>query len=247
MTEPSAPPAPPEAEIIAGMLASLDAAGTAGLSEAKLLSGGRARRHGQAEALGRLDRGRLAVMWRKGRSILWFAARHAPSVEAVVTALREKAVPRGAVAWKAADLNRLLMPVQRDLLHEALSLMLKDGEVWELRAANGKGCLWLFPKSLHLGNRHFPQPVARDPAEALQSAYAAWRRQSGSSLMAIADLQAASGVPLPGLHEWLRAEAAAGRAELSEGDWSLASPDMRAAALSLQGQKFIRVRLQERV
>lgn len=238
---------PPDAEIIAGMLASLDAAGPAGLTGAKLLAGPAASRGERIVALQRLERGGLAVLRTKGKGQIWFAARHAPTVEVVMASLREKAVPHGAVAWTVGELSRLLPAAQRDLVAESLSALAAAGEASELRAAKGAGRYWLFSKALQVGHQRLPAPSGMQGTEsAILAAYAAWRKPTGSSLMAIHELQTASGVALAELHNWLRREAAAGRAELSEGDWSLASDSAREAALSLQGQKFIRVRLHER-
>lgn len=241
MSESPAPLPPPDAEIIGGMLAALDAAGQAGLSGPKLLAGPPVGRQERMVALQRLERGGLAVLRSRGKAQLWFAARHAPTVDAVMNSLREKVVPQGAVAWTPSELNRLLPAAQRDLMAEALSRLAEEGEAWELRAAKGNGRYWLFAKALQVGHQRVPTGEA-----GIQAAYAAWRKRSGSSLIAIHDLQEATGMPLAELHEWVRREAAQGRAELSEGDWSLASPEVREAALTLQGQKFIRVRLQER-
>lgn len=231
------------------MLASLDAAGTAGLPEGKLLGNVAALKAPRESALQRLDRGGLAVAHRKGKVVLWFAARHKPALETVMDCLREKAVPLGAVAWTVTDLGRLLPPVQRGLLTKALHAMADAGEVWELRASKGSGRCWLFSKSVQLGSHRVPQTSdgasSASIAAAVHAAYATWRRKAGSSLMAISDLQSSSGEPLPALHEWLRSEAAAGRAELSEGDWSLAPPEVRAAAIVVHGRKFIRVRFPE--
>lgn len=244
----SGPAAPqPDAEIIGHLLMALDAAGMKGLATAKLVGSGK-KKEAKSSALRRLEDGGLAVKFKKGASFCWFAARHAPSAQSVAEALKEKALPRGAVVWALTDLNKLVLTFQKALVKEALDLLTTSGEVLVVKSVNGRSRYWIFSGALPAGAALLPVaagPVANSMGKGLSEAYKAWRGKSGSSLMSIHDLQNETGIPLPDVHVWLKQQAAAGRAELSEGDWSLASPEVQKAALVVGSQKFIRVRLHE--
>ena len=248
----------PEAEIIASLLAKLDGAGTAGLTQRTLV--GKASRAAEAResALQRLEKSGLAVVLRSARSWQWYAVRHAPSVTVAVEWLRVQGPEKGLAVWRADDLKKFLPKPLQVFAPQALASLMESGEMWELRAFSGKGRFWVFA---HAINPPSQRKVATKPDDipandlaptqrfvlvgpAARAAYERWKHTSGSTLMAISDLQREANVPLRALHDWLLDEAKAHRAELSEGDWSLASDEVRAACLRAQGMQFIRVRLQ---
>ncbi|MFZ4764149.1 MAG: hypothetical protein ACOYMN_04275 [Roseimicrobium sp.] len=249
----------PEAEIIASLLAKLDDAGMAGLTQRALV--GKASRTSEARegALQRLEKSGLAVVLHGARSSQWYAARHAPSVAMAVDWLRVQGPQKGLMVWRADDFKKFLPKALRVFASQALASLMEAGEMWELRAYSGKARFWVFANAM---NPLKPGRVATKLGEspslelaptqrfvvvgpAARAAYERWKQTSGSSLMAISDLQSEANVPLRALHDWLLDEAQAHRAELSEGDWSLASEEMRSACLRAQGMQFIRVRLQE--
>ncbi len=239
-------------EFIGVLLGALDAAGLKGLANAKLPAAKGKKKEAKAVALQRLEEGALAVKLQKGKSVLWFAARHAPSPASAALALQQNAMAKGPVVWGLADLKKLLLPVQKSHLAAALESLVQSGQVLSLKSVNGRSRFWIFREALSSVSApvqpHAPSSMSPPPqhdGEPLRAVYTAWRSRSGSSLMAIQDLQHTSGLPLTKVHQWLRQEAAAGRAELSEGDWSLAPELVREAALVVGGQKFIRVRLHE--
>ena len=253
-----APSIPAEAEILAGFLEALDAAGVAGLPLSKLVKGGVALKQARSAALQRLEQSGLAVEHRIGAKAHWFAVRHEPGAGAALKWLRDKGMPRGLVAWTAADFKRLLPPALKVFAMEAAASLAQTGELCELRAASGKSRYWFFAKTLPFHPHailEMPEvpDASRNPSTqrlvlvgpAALAAYTRWRQSSGSSLMAISDLVREANLPLRALHEWLLEEAKARRAELSEGDWTLATEEMREAALQVQGMKFIRVRFEE--
>lgn len=258
MPKRSSPSIPPEAEILAGFLESLDAAGVTGLPASKLVKGGAALKLARSAALQRLAQSGLAVERRLGARVFWFAVRHEPGTAAALQWLRDKAMHRGLVAWTAADFKKLLPAALKVFAMEAVASLAQTAELCELRAASGKARYWFFAKTLPFrpqAIQEMPASPERAPDSSTQrlvlvgpaalAAYTRWRQSSGSSLMAISDLAREANLPLRALHEWMMEEARARRAELSEGDWALATKEMQEAALQVQGMKFIRVRFEE--
>lgn len=75
-----------------------------------------------------------------------------------------------------------------------------------------------------------------DKAKVIAKAYRELKNQKGFSSVGISSLQKTTGIPMEELKEFLKQESKEGRAVLSTGDWSLASPEERQGAIYFEGE-----------
>jgi hypothetical protein len=87
------------------------------------------------------------------------------------------------------------------------------------------------------------QPGTDFEPERVRRAYADIVKQTGFPAVPISALQNQSGVLLSALKSWIKEQYANGSAVLSFGDWSLADDAKRAAAVELNGERYLLVRL----
>jgi hypothetical protein len=85
-----------------------------------------------------------------------------------------------------------------------------------------------------------PPPLS---PEFIHVAYQTIAEQTGFPAVPISSLQQGCAVPLDALKSWLVEEYKNGRAVLSSGDWSLADETKRAAAVEINGERYLLVRL----
>jgi hypothetical protein len=142
------------------MLSQLEIAGARGMAEAKMIGYLPAMRERRIAALERLRRDGTAVRRKKGKGVMWYLARHGPSVEEAMTSLRTRGATGGMVAWTLVELRRLLPPVQRELVAQALSRLAAEGEVRELRAVRGPQRFWIFTQALSVPRQTLEEGVA---------------------------------------------------------------------------------------
>ena len=145
--------------------------------------------------------------------------------------------------WKEAELKRRLTPPERPALTAALARLREGRQV--LALTQGKTTLYLFAEPLRGWLEQGTAGVdASTPAAGdLPAAYARLVRQSGGFPdVKIAALRAALGA---GVNDRLVALWRAGQATFSQGDWSLADEETRAAAVELSGERYLLVRLEE--
>lgn len=91
-----------------------------------------------------------------------------------------------------------------------------------------------------------PRETTPDVDEsAIRRAYRDLVAQDGFKDVRISDLSKRSGVPADKLGAWIKEQAAQGRAVPTRGDESLASPEARAAAVTVRGEPHLQVRLNE--
>ena len=152
--------------------------------------------------------------------------------------------------WKRAELGRRLPAAERPVLDAALARLQAERQL--LALTQGKTVVYLFTGPLRAwlaGGAVVVQTPAPTPGEAemLDDAYRRLVRESGGFPdVQISTLQAALGPAAEAgtlgtelLARWRR-----GQATLSLGDWSLAGEDARAAAVELNGEKYLLVRLE---
>ena len=172
------------------------------------------------------------------------AAAPPPTPELVADRLLALAPARELPAlWSRAELSRRLTPAERPALDAALA-RLQDARQM-LALGQGKSVRYLFAGPLRRwldGSAALPEPA--EPQPSLDEAYRRLVRESGGFPdVKISALQAASGSK--SLAAELVARWRRGDATLSMGDWSLASEETQAAAVELDGEKYLLVRLGE--
>jgi len=86
------------------------------------------------------------------------------------------------------------------------------------------------------------QSTALDPVQ-LRKSYEHLVTTSGFPDVRIIDLASAGGFPIIDLVQAIRSLHMQGKAELSRGDWSLASQEEKNASIEWQGQHYLRVQL----
>ncbi len=172
-----------------------------------------------------------------------------PTPEAVADRLLALAPPGELPAlWSRAELGRRLTPAERPGLDAALARLQEDRQV--LALGQGRSVFYAFvgPLRRWLDGAAVVEegsPVGVGP-RALDEAYQRLVRESGGFPdVKISALRAALG-PVSGgtLAAELVARWRRGEATLSLGDWSLASEETRAAAVELDGEKYLLVRLE---
>ncbi len=189
-----------------------------------------------------IQEGRV-VSWPKTRPRL-FTKAHAPNLEDAANTLDQKlseAPPKKL--WNKDRMRKLLSPVLRPFFDDVLPLLIADGILFEFR--QGRTRLYVHLGALDRARSHSAIAMAPSVLERMRDAYARLRATSEMPFVSIAALMEASDLPKDIIHETLAAESKAGRASLSVGDWSLATPDVRAAALSLGGKSFVSVAFHE--
>ena len=142
--------------------------------------------------------------------------------------------------WSKTDLGRLLSRPEKASLDAALMRLQADGRLVAL--AHGSRVWFAFADALRARLAVAPGPVS----EKLPMVYRRLVRESGgfpdvkiSVLARALEPSAARGLP-----ERLKAMWRAGEATLSLGDWSLASEETRAAAVEMDGEKYLLVRFE---
>ncbi len=240
-------PAPDPAECAAALLETLRRAGADGVKPAGLRLGGKTpvaavRRDALASLLAE---GRAAGLG-TGAAARYFPAELAPTAATVAARLLALGafVPgtrdTPPALWKEADLRRKLPAHERPLLGDALAHLRAERQVVPLR--QGKNTFLAFAGPLRAWLGEEASPGETDDG-ALFAAYERLVRESGGFPdVKIAHLRRAVGNGAP-LAERLAALWREGRATLSLGDWSLADETARAAAVELDGEKYLLVRL----
>ena len=198
---------------------------------------------------------------RGGRYVLKEAVPNIESVSAKLLALTSGIPEQSPALWRKSELSRVLSADERPLLAATLAWMEERRGL--LRVADGsRDGRFLFTEPLRrwleLGEAAPPKiPPAAPAAPApdtstgslpdLLAAYTRAVRESGgfpdvkiSALQRALPSAAASALP-----ERLRALWREGQVTLSLGDWSLASEEMRKAAVELDGEHYLLVRFEE--
>ncbi len=250
-------PAPGPAEIAAALLEILRRAGPDGVKPAGLrLSGKTPVAAARRDALAALTADGRAATLGKGAAARYFLAEHVPTAATVsarllaLGAFVPGALETPPTLWKEAELRRKLPAHEHPLLGAALDRLQEARQVVPLR--HGRNAFVAFAGPLRVWLEEdvadaIPGevPIIPVPAEAddavLFAGYAGLVRESGGFPdVKIARLRDAVGAPVAGRLTALWRE---GRATFSLGDWSLADEVTRAAAVELDGEKYLLVRL----
>ncbi len=169
-----------------------------------------------------------------------------PTAEAVAAKLAAAADQRPQELLNVAELKRALARDERDLLEEGIRVAVERGWLLELQRKKAAFYVGAGPVREVLGSEALAVDIAPQVNEtAIREAYDALVRDGGFSDVPISALQAACGVALEALKEWLVARHRQGEATLSFGDWSLADETRRAAAVEMGGEKYLLARLVE--
>lgn len=166
-----------------------------------------------------------------------------PTAEAVAAKLLASAVPGEPPALLTRpQLNRRLTTTERPQLDPALANLQEQRQLLALR--QGAKTLYLFAEPLRAWLAGEATPEGVDSAEEFFALYQRLVRESGgfpdvkiAALRAALTPEAARSLPGELIALWRE-----GRATLSLGDWSLASEDTRAAAVEMDGEKYLLVR-----
>ncbi len=167
-----------------------------------------------------------------------------PTPDALVARLLALVPPGELPAlWSRAEFSRRLTPAERPGLDDALARLQEDRQL--LGLSQGKGVYYLFAGPLRGWLAGAPRLEEGQPS--LGEAYRRLARESGGFPdVKISALQAALGPAAAGtLAAELIASWRRGEATLSLGDWSLASEETRAAAVEMDGEKYLLVRFEE--
>ena len=164
------------------------------------------------------------------------------SVTARLLALPQPGGPVPVALWTKAELGRALSRAEKPHLDAALARLQEDRRL--LMLGHGESVFFAFAEPLRewLGTGVAMTEAAGD----LPDVYRRLVRESGGfSDVKISALARALGPGVAvGLAERLKALWRMGDATLSLGDWSLASEETRAAAVELDGEKYLLVRLE---
>ncbi len=189
------------------------------------------------------------VLFEKRR---YFLPAPKPTVEGVAGKLREIGPTEGQpTLWTGPELARKLTAAEQPLFEDAIELLLAAREVIAL--ARPKASFFAFAEPLKAAlsaespaAETAPEPPAVNRDSVLTAYYKLVRESGGFPDIKISALQKALGPAAPGklagvlIDLWRE-----GAANLSLGDWSLASEEMRAAAVELDGEQYLLVRIDD--
>jgi len=201
---------------------------------------------------GLVQQGKVA-RFASGRRSVYFLAQFAPTLDSVRRKLQEIAGDAAGLLLSKDDLSAGLAPAERPLLSEALMGLVTEKWLVKLsHVALGKSGapgreteFYMHPAKLReLVAANFPADLAAEHRGRLLDVYRAAVVRNGFPDVEIFELHEQTGLPLDVLKEQIVAERNAGRAVLSFGDWSLASAEARAAAVEIDGERYLRVRLE---
>ncbi len=237
-------------EWMADILSKLEAAGPIGLKKSLLLGKSKKAQAAKLADLEALVTQREVVKLGTEKSPVFVLRRFYHPLELAYTAIQAKALPGTAKLYTDKELGTGLAKHVKEQLADAIRLLL--GEKKLIRVQRGRSAYYLHTAAIlplvEVGPA--PPPPKETDAHApgvsweqVQQAYEAVVRAGGYSDVLIVDLQRASAIPLGQLKPLLIAQSRAGRLAPSRGDWSLADAAAREAALELQGEPYLRVRL----
>ncbi|MBF0101562.1 MAG: hypothetical protein HQK77_11705 [Desulfobacterales bacterium] len=152
---------------------------------------------------------------------------------------------------KNAQTHQLNLLNRRDLVkgckgalnrkaNQAIELLVKEKKI--IRLKRGKNLFYLHSSSLQ------PFMLVQEPVQTqlevkdVFNAYQKVKQRIGFSNVEISELQKELKVNITVLQEFIRTQGRKGKAILSFGDWSLASQDMRDAAIYINGKAHLLVR-----
>ncbi|VVM06207.1 hypothetical protein MAMC_00991 [Methylacidimicrobium cyclopophantes] len=216
----------------------LGKAGSKGLTRSRLAPAAKPEAGGTLEAL--LRQGAVVRLGSASKA-RYFLARCAPTARQAVEAIDRRAAQSPARLFLEKELGKFCSKAEAFFLREAVQELVQKGIL--LRLTRGKTLYYTHREAL--GSRDRTEIRDFDPARVCD-AYRALMEEGRILNVRILALASRAQAPLDSLKAWLLEESRAGRAHLSRGDWSLASEEEREAAISLDGQPHLLVRLEQR-
>jgi hypothetical protein len=206
-------------------------------------------------ALAELMAAEKIVGFHEGRRAICFLPQFAPTVESVRHKVEQIAREAQVTLLSKNDLSSALMPAERMFFTRALVGLLAEKVIIKLsyigRTKNG-GAQKEMDFYMHTSGLReliaatYPEagPPPFTPLKLLEG-YRRLVQRNGFPDVEIFELHESLGLPLPEIRAQILAEYEAGRAVLSFGDWSLASPETRSGAIEINGDRYLRVRFQD--
>jgi len=175
-----------------------------------------------------------------------------PDAESVATKLCEFLALKYPLLLSEPELKRAVPTAERVLVGKALDLLKARRDIvelgWKKTAAYiDAGNLRNAISTPSSGTVPAQPDVDSSSSPSLNSriidAYQQLVRETGFPAVPISSLRQESKAPLADLHEWILSRRDRGHAVLSLGDWSLADEQRRAAAIEIEGERYLLVRL----
>jgi hypothetical protein len=253
-------------EARAEMQAKLEKGGTKGVTTLFPAKLPRYKREVYDHVLAEMERGRELYADRRtdqAKYYLWPLRPQPPSRESVAAQLEDYLLSRHPMLVGITELKKAIGKSKEaaQYLFSAFELLAANRKLVILRHKKGKTYEELYAHAGSLRQMLGVEPAATgDPdappalaaasqpgtdfePERVRRAYADIVKQTGFPAVPISALQSQSGVLLSALKSWIKEQYANGSAVLSFGDWSLADDAKRAAAVELNGERYLLVRL----
>lgn len=194
-----------------------------------------------AEALEALEAQRRIGNLGDKRSSLYVAIEHFKPLEIAYGKIMANATTATPKLFAKSRLFEGIKGAAKRKCDEALALLVAEKALVKLKY--GSGTLYLLTATLKTWMPDDDVEVELIDAEALRKAYVRLVEKDGFSDVLIYDLQQQASVSLEALKEYLIEACKAGKAAASGGDWSLSSDGEREAAISINDQPHLRIRL----
>lgn len=181
---------------------------------------------------------------------LWNVRPFFPTAASVAEELAALSARRFPSLLAEADFKKFLSKQREkaDQLYGALGLLMGEHRLIAFTYRSGKKeqRFYVAAQQLRAGLAAWddrPTDGATRATVDFGKAYTAVVGRTGFPAVMLSELLKESGAELSALHAWLLGEHRGGRAVLSLGDWSLASETERAAALSINSERYLQARL----
>lgn len=225
------------------LLAKLKKAGSAGLTPSRLLPAkSSSLRQVSEQILHDLQSQRVIGNLGTAKSPRYVLIEFFKPLEIACAAIEAKAATDKIALFTLNELAQGTKGAVRDKVPDAVHLLAREQKLIPIRRGTITYYLFTAPlrAALQLGSA-LNSPPTLDTSRVLQ-AYDQLVLRSGLPDVWICDLQRESGADLESLKTWLIEQSRQGRVAPSRGDWSLATPEQRSAALFINHEPFPRVR-----
>ncbi|WP_174582651.1 hypothetical protein [Candidatus Methylacidithermus pantelleriae] len=187
---------------------------------------------------GLLAEGRIIRFGERSKAV-YFSKDFAPTCQEAAEAIARGAAQFPTELFLEKELGSFCSGAQRLLLKEAVKHLVETGILCRLKRRKSFYYVHRDGIALGLGQRQ----ACFDPNKVVQ-VYQELVTARGFLYVRIAELAWKAQVPLEPLQAWLLEQSSMGKAHLSRGDWSLATQEERRAAIYLDGQPHLLVRLE---
>lgn len=203
------------------------------------------------ESLRSLENERAIFVDRSKAKPKYLLQEFAPSAKSAGVKIEKLAESKHPLLLAAADFKKVLSPLEKPLLDEALQALEKERRL--VRLVRGRINVFAHAASLRMIlGAVTAQPIAMQAEtptvelvpERIHESYQALVERTGYPEVEIAALQREVGAPMDPFKKWLIEENAAGRAHFSIGDWSLSDEATREGVIELGGDRNLFVILE---